>query len=75
MAKKENIAGLLGWQGKAQTHRKRFFQSPTTGDSHNFCDLIWKIKFTFVEKTDDDIFNADTAQNERTTFLPKRELA
>ena len=50
MLKKENIAGRLHWQGKAQAHRKRFFLSPTTGSYHNFCDLIWKIVFTFVEK-------------------------
>ena len=74
MSKKENIAGRLGWQGKAQAHRKRFFRSPTTGGYHSFCDLIWKIAFTFVEKIGDDIFKADTAQNERTIFLPKQEL-
>ena len=66
------LAGRLGWQGKAQAHCKRFFRSPTMGGYHNFWDLIWKITFTFVEKIGDDIFEADTAQNERTTFLPKR---
>ena len=70
-----NIAGRLGWQGRAQVHRKRFVRSPPTGGFHNSCDLIWKIAFTFVEKIGYDIFKADTAQNERTIFLPKRELA
>ena len=70
MSKKENVAGLLGWQGKAQVHRKRLFRSPTTGGHQNSCDLIW-----FVEKVGEDIFKADSAQSKRTTFLPKRELA
>ena len=75
MSKKENIAGQLGWQGKAQAHRKGFFRSPAMEGHHNSCDLIWKIAFTFVEKIGDEIFKVDTAQNEQTTFLPKRELA
>ena len=28
MSKKENVADRLGWQGKAEAHRKRFFRSP-----------------------------------------------
>ena len=75
MSKKENVAGRLGWQGKAQAHRKRFFRSPTPGGHHNSCDLIWKIAFTFVEKISGDIFEADSAQSKRTTFLRKQELA
>ena len=63
MSKKENVAGRLSWQGKAQAHRKRFFQSPTTGGHHDSCDLIRKIAFTFVKKIGDDIFKADSAQS------------
>ena len=45
-----------------------------TGGHHDSCDLIWKIAFTFVEKIGGDIFKSDSAQNKRTTFLPKLEL-
>ena len=74
MSKKENVAGRLGWQGKAQAHRKRFSRSPTTEGHHDSCDLIWKIALTFVEKIGGDIFKADSAQSKPTNFLPKREL-
>ena len=60
MSKKENVAGRLGWQGKAQAHRKRFFLIPTTGGHYDSYDRIWKIAFTFVEKIGGDIFKADT---------------
>ena len=65
MSKKENVAGLLGWQSKAQAHRKTFFRSQTKGGYHDSCDLIWKIAFTFVEKIGGDIFKADSAQSKR----------
>ena len=63
MSKKESIAGLLGWQGKVQALRKRFFHFPTMGGYHNSCDRIWKIAFTFLKKKiGNDMFKADTAQ-------------
>ena len=51
MSKKENVAGWIRWQGKIQAYRERFFWSQTTEGHQDSCNLIWKIAFTFVEKS------------------------